>query len=410
MMALFKKEKRVVDVGGQRIELQPKPSLFSIFKKLAKGPRPAPVRQPGAQQVSRNMFQVQQPGAPQVQTKGAKKPGFSLPFMKPKSQAQTGTTQIFIPKIEAPKAPGMQTAVQQQQQVQQKQPGKQGAKPHVQTPIDKYINTILAKNSNIENQLKERNIATTPYQYVKRMFMASVMLAATIGLLSIVVLTNILPNPALGVIIGVVLALGTYQQAFRTFLKTPTAATKKETGKNIERDILFAARDMIISLRSGMPLFNALTSVSTGYGDASKEFSKIVNRVQLGMPLEEAIDATLADTKSPSFRKIMLQASVSIKAGADVVDALQAVIDQLSQERVIALRAYGQRLNALAMFYMLFGVIMPSMGIAVITILTTFIALFQVTIGVLEAVLVFIIILQVVFLKLIVSSRPVFTM
>jgi len=132
--------------------------------------------------------------------------------------------------------------------------------------------------------------------------------------------------------------------------------------------------------------------------------------VQLGVPLEEAIDQVVAGTKSNSFRRIMLQAAVSIRAGADVTTAMQSVIDQLSQERVIELRRYGQRLNALAMFYMLFGIIIPSMGIAVLTIMTTFISIFTVNVTVLEFALVGVLLLQIVFLELITSSRPVFTM
>ena len=132
--------------------------------------------------------------------------------------------------------------------------------------------------------------------------------------------------------------------------------------------------------------------------------------MQLGTPLEDAIDEIVSATKSPSFRKIMLQASVSIKVGADVTSALQSVIDQLTQERVIELRRYGQRLNAIAMFYMLFGIILPSMGIAVLTILTTFIPIFPVNVTLLEVVVVGLIFLQVVFLQMIRSSRPVFSM
>src|SRR5208283_3397400 len=128
------------------------------------------------------------------------------------------------------------------------------------------------------------------------------------------------------------------------------------------------------------------------------------------MPLEDAIDKTVDETKSQSFRRLMLQASVSIRAGADVVSALQGVIDQLDQERVIELRRYGQRLNAIAMFYMLFGIILPSMGVAVITILTTFIAIFTVTPAVLAFVVIGVLFLQIVFLQLIRTSRPVFTM
>ena len=61
------------------------------------------------------------------------------------------------------------------------------------------------------------------------------------------------------------------------------------------------------------------------------------------------------------------------------------------------------------MFYMLFGVILPSMGIAVVTILTTFIALFTVTPQLLEAGLIGIGFLQIVFLQMIRGSRPSFS-
>ncbi len=165
---------------------------------------------------------------------------------------------------------------------------------------------------------------------------------------------------------------------------------------------------MIISLRSGMPLFNAITSVSSGYGEASKEFAKIVQRVQLGSPLIETIDEVMANTKSNSFKRLMLQASISIKSGADIVSAFQSTIDELTLERQIELRRYGQKLNALSMFYMLFGIIFPSMGIAVVTILTTFISIFTVTDTILYAVLIGIVFLQIVFINLISSSRPIF--
>jgi hypothetical protein len=59
---------------------------------------------------------------------------------------------------------------------------------------------------------------------------------------------------------------------------------------------------------------------------------------------------------------------------------------------------------------MLFGIILPSMGVAVLTILTTFIALFTVTPTLLEGALVGIAFLQIVFLQLIRTSRPTFTM
>jgi hypothetical protein len=62
------------------------------------------------------------------------------------------------------------------------------------------------------------------------------------------------------------------------------------------------------------------------------------------------------------------------------------------------------------MFYMLFGIILPSMGIAVMTILTTFIAVFTVNGTVLAGTLVGIFALQLIFLRLVQGSRPAFSM
>lgn len=277
------------------------------------------------------------------------------------------------------------------------------------TKFKHYIEKTAQKHKGLENALVEQGIKSTVYQFVKRMFIASVVLAAVVGIALIIVFASIGLPIATSAVLGMAVGVGAFYVALQNFISFPTHKGKKAS-KLIDRDIIFASRDLIISLRSGMPLFNAITAISTGYGEASKEFAKVVSKVQLGTPLVDAIDEVIEQSKSPSFKRLMLQASVSIKSGADVVEALKSIIDELMQERAIELRKYGQRLNAVAMFYMLFGIIFPSMGIAVITILTTFVAIFTVSFTTLEAALVGIVFLQIVFLRLIVSSRPSFTM
>ena len=151
-----------------------------------------------------------------------------------------------------------------------------------------------------------------------------------------------------------------------------------------------------------------MATVSVGYGAASREFEKIIDRVQLGMPMEQAIDEVSEKSKSKTFKKLMLQASTSIKVGSDVIGAIQEVISEASQERVIELRRYGQRLNAVAMFYMLFGVIFPSMGLAVASIMSTFISIFPISNETLILAAIGLAFLQFVFLKMIASGRPSF--
>ena len=440
-MDLFKKKKRVIEVGGQKIELEPKPrkGLFGSFgkdKKEAaqeqqlqqpKMPRvpeivlvqkqkreekpstpwggalkpeaQAPVSQqaqPAAQQQPSQPAQQREPGAV-----GKQKKGFLLFGKKKEESAITMPQQrIEVPKLEVPQKP-----------IQAPKPRKQAAGGSPQKPgaLDEYFKKVAVKQKGLEAALREEGIETSVRDFVKRMFFSALLSSIVLAIVLYLVLTGIGLTVAEGAIFAVLLAVAIFQGAYRSFLQYPVVRAKRSS-RNVEKDILFAAREVIISLRSGMPLYDAIKSVSTGYGDASIEFSRIVDKVRFGAPLEEAIDSSIAASKSPSFRRIMLQASVSIKAGADVISALQGVLDQLSQERVIEMRSYGQKLNAIAMFYMLFGVILPSMGIAVVTILTTFISIFSVTTSVLAMILVVIFLLQIVFLRLIIRSRPIFTM
>ncbi|MEM3839151.1 MAG: type II secretion system F family protein [Candidatus Micrarchaeaceae archaeon] len=277
--------------------------------------------------------------------------------------------------------------------------------------IDFYLDKVVAKHRSLEQQMKEVGIRGSPQQFAKKMMKNALIIALLIGIAVSAIFYRLLSNTSnlavIAIFMGAFSMYAAYNVLFAQFLRYP-ATKEKSRGKEIDKSILFAARDIMISLRSGVPLFNALTSVSTGYGAASAEFAKIINLVQLGMPMEQAIEQVSNASGSKVFKRIMLQASVSIKQGADVVVAMQEVIDQATQERAIELRRYGQRLNALSMFYMLFGVILPSMGIAVLSILTTFINLFSVTPTLLVLVLIFIAIIQFIFFTIMKNSRPLF--
>jgi flagellar protein FlaJ len=294
---------------------------------------------------------------------------------------------------------GKQKKVPEQQKMQVKARAK---RPNA---LQIYFASIAAKHKNLEVSLRAQNIKESPYEFVKKMFIYSLLISSVAAIVVGMLLVNYGVTPLLALLLGV----GCFYAFFNRFIRYPIDRSTV-VGKDIEKDILFAARDLVISMRSGMPLFNAVTAVSTGYGAASLEFAKVVELVQLGAPIEQALDDVSSSSQSKTFKRIMLQATVSLRAGADVVGALQGVVDEVMQERVIELRRYGQRLNALAMFYMLFGVIFPSMGIAVAAILTTFINLFTVDENTLLFALIGIFFLQIIFLNIMRSSRPTFAM
>lgn len=268
-----------------------------------------------------------------------------------------------------------------------------------------YFASIAAQHKGLDAALHAQGIKESPYEFVRKMFIYSAVISVVVTIAVAAVMLTYGITPILAVLLGAACFFG----FFNRFIQYPVDRSTV-VGKEIEKDILFAARDLVISMRSGMPLFNAITAVSTGYGAASLEFAKVVELVQLGSPIEQALDDVSSKSQSKTFKRMMLQATVSLKAGADVVGALQGVVEEVQQERVIELRRYGQRLNALAMFYMLFGVIFPSMGIAVAAILTTFINIFSITNSTLLAAIVGIFFLQIVFLNIMRGSRPTFAM
>ncbi len=177
--------------------------------------------------------------------------------------------------------------------------------------------------------------------------------------------------------------------------------------KALDKDVLFAGRDMLIALKSGVPLFNAMANVTKNYGIASVEFARIVEKIESGVPAEIALQEASDLNTSRPFRQILLQIITSLRSGSDVAAALDVVLNQLSQEQVIALKRYGQKLNPITMFYMLFGIILPSLGIAIGIILTSFINI-KVDFGMLLIILALLGIIQYIFLALIMSSRPNF--
>ena len=315
-----------------------------------------------------------------------------------KAAAQQGGVQA------APEAQLAQQQVQREkvQHMQKAAPAREGkASPRSRAP-----GVLAAKrNEQLATALPEAGIKMTPEQYVSSSKKKALVIgaAATVG--SLAAIYEVFPQ--LLILVPLIGIIG-YMMSFNALAELPIKKVKN-SGLDVEKDILFAARDMIVSMRSGLPLFNSMATVSVGYGAASKEFEKVIDRVQLGMPMEQAMDEVTAKSKSPTFRRLMLQASTSIKVGADIINSLQEVINDVSQERVIELRRYGQKLNAIAMFYMLFGVIFPSMGLAVAAIMSTFISFFPVTNTTLLLAAIGIVFLQFVFLKLVMSSRPSFS-
>ncbi|MGB9719669.1 MAG: type II secretion system F family protein [Candidatus Anstonellales archaeon] len=265
-----------------------------------------------------------------------------------------------------------------------------------------FSDAVLPYFPGLEKKLRIAIIEKTTHEFMDWVMFSSFILSLFLTLL-IGLIANSLSMSLLWLIPIFVLS---YLFSFFYYLNYPDVLMLKAR-KEIDYEIVFATRHLLIALRSGMPLFDAIVGVSKGYGAVSKEFRKIVDDVTLGKPLSQSLREVSDTSPSSSLKRILLQIANALSSGSDVADSLEVVLNQIAKEQVIALKEYGQKLNPLVMFYMIFGIIFPSLGIAFAIILFSFIGGgLQIPAAYLLLVVFAIGLLQFLFLAMAESSRP----
>lgn len=181
---------------------------------------------------------------------------------------------------------------------------------------------------------------------------------------------------------------------------------------DIEKNLLFASRQLMVQTSAGVPLFDAIVSLSEKYDDPkfnygmlSDEFKRIVKQVKSGRDFSSALEESAMHNPSPYYQRIMWQISNATKSGSEISGVLKTIVAFLSEEQRIMIKNYGSQLNPLAMFYMFTCVVAPTMGLIFLLIISTSVSI-PVNAGTLSIILVFLLVMQVLFIGLIKSRRP----
>jgi flagellar protein FlaJ len=208
---------------------------------------------------------------------------------------------------------------------------------------------------------------------------------------------GLIAGTAMGMFFGIVTFL---------YVKSYPKLLLKKKVFDIDRNILYALRHMYVQVTSGVPLFDALTSVANGnYGEVSKEFKQAVKIINTGMPIERALENLTARNPSNYFRRAMWQISNGVKSGSDVGGILKNIIDYISAEQKIMIRRYGSTLNPLTVMYMMIAVVLPSLGVTFIMVLSSF-SKIPVTEFIFWMIIGFVSLFQFMFLGILKSKRP----
>jgi len=176
--------------------------------------------------------------------------------------------------------------------------------------------------------------------------------------------------------------------------------------KSIEKNLLYGLRDLAVQIKSGVPLFDAMVSISRkGYGKISEEFGICVKKISTGISSTDALEDMALINPSLNFRRSIWQMVNSIRSGTDLGNTLENVVITISNEQRIQIKKYGSQLNPLAMMYMMLGVILPSLGITFLIILSSFSG-FAITTAFFWLILIILILFQFAFVGIVKSRRP----
>jgi len=268
-----------------------------------------------------------------------------------------------------------------------------------------FLKTVALRFPLLKTQLLQAEMNYTPAGFVQAALFSSAYITA---ILLVIFFMLLRASDQLWLYL-LLLAPVLYALSFIYSMQVPSVKARQRA-KRIDQELVFAGRHMLIELQSGVPLFDALLGISRDYGPVSQEFNKVVEKVTLGVPLGAALHDVAVNNPSPYFNRLALQLANSLASGADVATTLESSLDQISKEQIIELKAYGQKLNPIVMFFMIFGIIMPSLGVAFIIMLVSFMGGSSIAFGpqALFGILACIGLIQFLFLSMVESSRPRF--
>jgi flagellar protein FlaJ len=263
-------------------------------------------------------------------------------------------------------------------------------------------NIIAERNKGLKLKLLQAGIHDPPKEFIRKTFFLSGYASFSLFIIFFLFFSSLeLKIKLLIIFLGLPL-FSIF--IFNYFMQYPDLAIKKKE-KDINKEIIYAGRFLIIELDSGLSLYNAMINLGNNYEFVGKHFREVVERVKMGTTMESAINEGVETVPSANLRKILWQMLNSLKTGSDIGGSLNSVIEQIQKEQEIEVKEYSRKLNPLAMFYMMIAVIVPSLGMTMLVVMATFIGI-HLSLPILLMITGLLGFMQFMFIAMIKSSRP----
>ena len=270
----------------------------------------------------------------------------------------------------------------------------------METLLDRFFQRVSKSFPALKIKLSQARMTDKPDEFIKKSIMSGFYMSFGI-IFALFLIVSRLNFPKLYIIAlfpFVFLVMSLYM------LRLPDFRVSKQE-KEISKEIVFAGRFIIIELESGVPLYNTMINVSRNFEYIGRYFKEIVDKINLGTSMEDALNEASEIVPSNDLRKVLWQVINSMRTGSNISKSLYSVVDQITRDQMTEVNKYGKKLNPLAMFYMIIAVILPSLGMTMLIILASFIE-FELSLTILITIAMFMGFIQFIFISLVKLSRP----
>src|SRR3989338_420603 len=266
--------------------------------------------------------------------------------------------------------------------------------------LSDFFQIIARSLPDLKHKLKRAGMDYRPDDFIKRTFMSAFYLTTGLAFSVAMILAkfNVLKSIMLLFVPIMFIILLSYM------MRVPDVRIARRE-RSITKEIVFAGRHLVIELESGVPLYNAMINISKNYEVVGAYFREIVEKINLGTSVEDALTDAVEYIPSNDFRRLLWQILNSVRTGSDVARSLTSVIEQIAREQTIEVNKYSKKLNPFAMFYMIIAVILPTLGITMLVVLSSFLE-FKLSLTIFIIIACFLGFVQFLFLSLIKFSRP----
>ncbi|NIA04149.1 MAG: hypothetical protein GWP09_02245 [Nitrospiraceae bacterium] len=232
------------------------------------------------------------------------------------------------------------------------------------------IEFLANKNNNLKFKLKEAGYTITTEEFLRKTIKASLMQTIAIVFFIFIMIVKTTDQKT-QILVTSVTFLTVFPLFYKAYQYQPDIKIKK-IRREIDKEIVFAGRYMIVELESGISIYDAMKNTIKSYPNVGKYFRMVVDKVDMGVTVKKALNQVIEITPSDNFRRILWQILNSMKTGTNIAHSINSVVEMIVKEQMISLNEYSKKLNPLAMFYMIMAVIFPSLGVTFAIIFSSF--------------------------------------